>query len=163
MYTPYKFVLVLNWIYMNKRQRSKLASPVTMYFQGRLLCMYANLLPHFSSPRFSHPSSSEPDTLLCVSNARPQLAFTPRCLPFLRACCRRVTRWSCCRQRGRCCALLAFASCVEVPTVDSDGAGGEGHETVELAELARTSHALMQVSPSRALLTSRRFGGGDLQ
>eukprot|EP00752_Nemacystus_decipiens_P002442 g2299.t1 len=50
--------------------------------------------------------------------------------------------------RAGCCALLSFASCVEVPTLDSDGAGGGGggRETVDFAELAQTSHALMQAA-----------------
>ncbi|CAB1117666.1 unnamed protein product [Ectocarpus sp. CCAP 1310/34] len=55
--------------------------------------------------------------------------------------------------RAGCCAILAYASCVEVPPLDTnnDGSssnggslGGEAIEVIDLVELAETSHALLQ-------------------
>lgn len=57
---------------------------------------------------------------------------------------------------------MSFASCVEVPTLDSGGEGeGGGKETVDLAELALTSHALMQVAhpPPPGVVASFRVAG----
>lgn len=77
-------------------------------------------------------------------------------LLFASASCALLTvqLWRC-----RCCALLAFASCVEVPTVyggvAGEGAGG-GKEEVDLVKLAETSHALMQVR--RKVMLSLSFG-----
>ncbi|CAM9279182.1 unnamed protein product [Scytosiphon promiscuus] len=49
--------------------------------------------------------------------------------------------------RAGCCVLLAYASCVRVPVLDTGGSGGDGVVgTVDLAELAETSHALMQAA-----------------
>lgn len=53
---------------------------------------------------------------------------------------------------ARCCTLLAYAGCVEVPSLAAGdaagfcGAGSEyAKETVDLVEVAETSHALIQV------------------
>ncbi|CAM9424683.1 unnamed protein product [Laminaria digitata] len=51
--------------------------------------------------------------------------------------------------RAGCCAILAYASCVEVPTLGGgDGSGGgsvsENKEAVDFVEVAETSHAIMQ-------------------
>ncbi|CBN78708.1 conserved unknown protein [Ectocarpus siliculosus] len=57
--------------------------------------------------------------------------------------------------RAGCCAILAYASCVEVPPLDTnnDGSssnggslGGEAIEVIDLVELAETSHALLQAA-----------------
>ncbi|CAM9293898.1 unnamed protein product, partial [Ectocarpus sp. 4 AP-2014] len=55
--------------------------------------------------------------------------------------------------RAGCCAILAYASCVEVPPLDTnnDGSnggslGGEAIEVIDVVELAETSHALLQAA-----------------
>ncbi|CAN0301974.1 unnamed protein product [Pylaiella littoralis] len=55
--------------------------------------------------------------------------------------------------RAGCCALLAYASCVLAPTLGGGGGGdnggvtgGDEEETIDLSELAETSHALMQAA-----------------
>ncbi|CAN0129833.1 unnamed protein product, partial [Ectocarpus fasciculatus] len=63
--------------------------------------------------------------------------------------------------RAGCCAILAYASCVEVPSLDtnndggggsssssssSSGGAGEAVEVIDLVELAETSHALLQAA-----------------
>ena len=64
------------------------------------------------------------------------------------------------RRHVRSCAILAYASCVEVKLAGVAGGGkgepgGAAKDKVDRVELAQTSHALMQVSVERCLIFLR--------